>query len=64
MADFLTAKQVIELLKIDRTTLYRMLKEERIKGLKIGSQWRFSKQDIDVLLSGKSQEDANKSSIT
>jgi excisionase family DNA binding protein len=57
MADFLTAKQVIDLLKIDRTTLYRMLKEDRIKGLKIGSQWRFSKQDVDTLLSGKPYED-------
>ncbi len=60
MSDFLTAKQVIELLRIDRTTLYRMLKEERIKGLKIGSQWRFSKQDVDSLLSGKSQVDVVK----
>jgi len=54
MNDFLTAREVIELLKIDRTTLYRMLKENRIKGVKFGSQWRFSKQQIDSLVSGKS----------
>lgn len=49
MNDFLTAKQVIELLKIDRTTLYRMLKDDRIKGVKIGSHWRFPKEEIDEL---------------
>lgn len=50
MDDFITAKQVIELLKIDRTTLYRMLREERIKGVKVGSQWRFPKAEIEILL--------------
>ena len=50
MNDFLTAKEVIDLLKIDRTTLYRMIKEERIKGIKIGSQWRFLKKEIDSIV--------------
>jgi len=50
MSDFLTAKQVIDLLKIDRTTLYRMLREERIKGVKIGSHWRFAKEEVDVII--------------
>ncbi len=57
MSDFLTAKQVINLLKIDRTTLYRMLKEERINGVKIGSHWRFSRSEIDRLIK-PDQEDA------
>lgn len=50
MNNLLTAKQVIDLLKIDRTTLYRMLRDGRIKGVKVGSQWRFPKKDIDCLL--------------
>jgi excisionase family DNA binding protein len=53
MAEYITAKQVIDILKIDRTTLYRMLKEERIKGIKIGSQWRFSSEEITALMEGK-----------
>jgi excisionase family DNA binding protein len=56
MAEYITAKQVIDILKIDRTTLYRMLKEDRIKGVKIGSQWRFSLEEINSLMEGKSTE--------
>lgn len=50
MNDFLTAKQVIDLLKVDRTTLYRMLREKRINGVKVGSQWRFRKAEVESLL--------------
>ena len=56
MAEYITAKQVIEILKIDRTTLYRMLKEDRLKGVKIGSQWRFSLEEITALIEGKTIE--------
>lgn len=56
MAEYLTAKQVINLLKIDRTTLYRMIKEDRIKGVKIGSHWRFPQEMINNLIEGKAAE--------
>src|SRR5664279_3305453 len=56
MSDYLTAKQVIELLRIDRTTLYRMIKENRIKGVKVGSQWRFFSGDVDAIMNGKSND--------
>jgi excisionase family DNA binding protein len=51
MNDLLTTKQVQELLQIDRTTIYRMLKDGRLSGVKVGSQWRFKRQEIDELLS-------------
>jgi len=57
MNDLLSAKQVIDLLKIDRTTLYRMLREERIKGVKIGSQWRFHRSEIESLLQPQTEAD-------
>lgn len=50
MSDLLTTKQVQDLLKIDRITVYRMLDDGRIKGLKIGNQWRFAQDEIDRLL--------------
>lgn len=52
MSDFLTAKQVIELLNVDRTTLYRMIKENRIKGVKVGSQWRFPAGEVNAIMNG------------
>ena len=48
----LTAKQAQELLKVDRTTIYRMLKDGRLNGVKVGNQWRFYASEINNILSG------------
>jgi excisionase family DNA binding protein len=53
MAELLTTKQLQDLLKIDRITVYRMLDDGRIKGVKIGNQWRFPQSEIDRLLGDK-----------
>jgi len=53
MDDFLTTRQVQSILKIDRITIYRMLQDGRLKGVKIGSQWRFTRQEVERLLSGE-----------
>lgn len=52
MSELLTAHEVQDLLKIDRTTIYRMLKDGRLTGVKVGKQWRFARQELDALLSG------------
>lgn len=52
MVDLLTTRQVQERLKVDRITIYRMLNDGRLKGVKIGQQWRFSETEIERLLSG------------
>lgn len=52
MSELLTVKEVQDLLKIERITVYRMLKDGRLTGVKIGHQWRFLRQEIDSLLSG------------
>ncbi len=50
MSELLTTKQVLDLLKVDRITIYRMLSDGRLKGVKVGNQWRFQQSDIDRLL--------------
>jgi len=50
MTDLLTTKQLLELLQLDRTTVYRMLSEGRLPGFKVGGQWRFSRQEIQAWL--------------
>ncbi len=52
MENFLTTKQVQDLFKIDRITVYRMLQDGRLKGVKIGNQWRFPQREVERLLSG------------
>jgi excisionase family DNA binding protein len=50
MNDLLTTRQVLEILKVDRITIYRMLQDGRLKGVKIGQQWRFHLNDVERLL--------------
>lgn len=49
MEDLLTTREVQELLKVDRITIYRMLNDGRIKGVKIGQQWRFTRREVERL---------------
>lgn len=50
MDELITTKQVQELLQVDRITVYRMLKDGRLNGVKVGKQWRFHQNDIEDLL--------------
>jgi excisionase family DNA binding protein len=50
MDEFLTAGEVQNMLKVDRITIYRMLNDGRLKGTKIGQQWRFLRRDVNHLL--------------
>ena len=58
MDDLLTTKELQELLKVDRTTVYRMLKDGRLAGIKIGEQWRFLRKEVTGLLAGSPSEPA------
>ena len=50
MTELLTINQLHEILKVDRVTLYRMLHDGRLKGIKVGNQWRFQQSELDRLL--------------
>lgn len=54
--DFLTMAEAIEALKTTRATFNRWLKAGRVSGRKLGRQWRFSRTEIDRVLSGESAE--------
>ena len=51
MDTLLTTKDVQELLKVDRITIYRMLKDGRLTGIRVGSQWRFSQKEVQAMIS-------------
>ena len=52
MADevFLTTEEVLEYLKINLRTVYRLIKAGKIPAVRVGRQWRFRKRDIDMWL--------------
>ncbi len=37
---------------MDRTTIYRMLNDGRLNGVKVGNQWRFFTSEVEDLLAG------------
>jgi len=53
MENYLTTKQLQDLFKVDRITVYRMLQDGRLKGVKIGNQWRFPQTEVERFLSGE-----------
>jgi excisionase family DNA binding protein len=52
----LNVSELSEYLRIHKTTIYRMLREGRLPGFRIGSDWRFSVEAIDQWLRDQSQK--------
>jgi excisionase family DNA binding protein len=50
MSELLTTRELQNLLKVDRITIYRMLEQGRLPGFKVGGQWRFARRQIDEWL--------------
>ncbi|SMO61070.1 transcriptional regulator, AlpA family [Balnearium lithotrophicum] len=46
----LTVKEACEYLSISKATLYKLIKEGKIKPVKIGKSTRFDRQDLDRLV--------------
>ena len=57
VSEFLTTRQLQEILHVDRTTIYRMADDGRVPAVKVGSQWRFPRHAIENWL--KTQNDAS-----
>jgi excisionase family DNA binding protein len=55
-AEFLTTRQLQEILHVDRTTIYRMADGGRVPAVKVGNQWRFPRRQIEAWL--KTENDA------
>lgn len=54
--ELIDMERAINLLKTSRPTFYRWLRSGKIKGMKVGRQWRFYKDDIERFICGKSPE--------
>ncbi len=46
MTELLTAKDMEELLHVDRSTIYRMAEQGRLPAVKVGKQWRFPADQV------------------
>lgn len=56
MTDLLTTRQVQALLRVDRTTIYRMVEGGQLPAIRVGKQWRFARGEVEGWLqSGRSR---------
>ncbi|MCB0166916.1 MAG: PocR ligand-binding domain-containing protein [Anaerolineae bacterium] len=53
MTAMLTAKDMQNLLHVDRSTIYRMAEAGRLPAIKVGKQWRFPSDQVDQWLNGQ-----------
>ena len=44
---YLTVAELSEFLQIHKTTIYRLLRQRKLPGFRIGSDWRFSLEAIE-----------------
>ena len=51
--ELLSMDQAIKLLKTTRSTFYRWLRAGKVRGMKVGRQWRFERAEIDRFLKGE-----------
>ncbi|MCX5903601.1 MAG: helix-turn-helix domain-containing protein [Proteobacteria bacterium] len=47
----LTADEVAEYLKLSKITVYKLAKDGSLPGFRVGGSWRFSKSNIEKLMS-------------
>jgi excisionase family DNA binding protein len=47
MDTVLTAAEVAQLLRIHLSTVYRLIKNNGLPGIRVGSDWRFSQEAIE-----------------
>lgn len=54
--DIMTVKELADYLKIAEKTAYRFASEGKVPGFKVGSAWRFKKEEIDAWIRRQSEE--------
>jgi len=58
----LTGGELSEVLRVHRTTIYRLLRKGQISGFRIGSDWRFNVETLDKLSGEKIIEEEQQNS--
>lgn len=56
-AEFLTAEEVAEYLRLPLSTVYKLVQDKRLPGFKVGKHWRFRRETFEQWI--KNQEQNN-----
>ena len=57
MNDLLTLTEVSAFLKVPKSTIYKLARERRLPGHKVGKHWRFVKEEIETWVQGAGIEE-------
>lgn len=55
--EYLNVSDMAEELNVTNQTIYNMIRDGRLKPVKVGKQWRFYRKDIDIVKSSLNNED-------
>jgi excisionase family DNA binding protein len=58
--EVLTIDEVAEMFSVSKRTVYTLLKEKTLPGVKIGGQWRFLRKDLLKVFSAQSNQNESK----
>ena len=58
MKDLLTLSEVSTFLKVPKSTIYKLARERRLPGHKVGKHWRFVREEIESWVQNAGGEDA------
>jgi excisionase family DNA binding protein len=47
LREFLTTKEVARYLRVNEYTVYRLVTQRKLPGVKVGSQWRFKRKVLE-----------------
>jgi excisionase family DNA binding protein len=56
MSKIMTVSEVAEYLRIHTTTVYRLLKQGKLPAFRVGSDWRFDVEAINLWRRGQESE--------
>lgn len=52
LREYMSTQEVMDLLYISRSTLYRLLRTGQLKGFRVGSQWRVAREEFQKFCGG------------
>ncbi len=58
MKDLLTLSEVSTFLKVPKSTIYKLARERRLPGHKVGKHWRFVREEIEAWVQNAGADDA------
>lgn len=56
MAQLLKAKEAANVLRVSLPTLYKLIKQGKLKGRKVGKEWRISQYNLNKFLNAGFEE--------